>query len=230
MVGALIFDFDGLIVDTEWTLFTAWRSVFADHGAELTVDDFSVAIGTRGAVDWGDLLARKTGRAGPNEDELRTLKDPLESAMRQELTVLPGVIALLDAAAERGVVCAIASSSGRDWVEPLLGELGISDRFAVVSTWDGHHLGYGPKPEPGVYRAAYEQLGLAPRDCVAFEDSPHGVSAAKAAELACICVPNRLTVGLDLAHADKIVASMLELTWSDLERLAPRQATSSLDP
>ncbi|HEY1739673.1 MAG TPA: HAD-IA family hydrolase [Acidimicrobiia bacterium] len=219
MVAALVFDFDGLIVDTEWSLFNAWKRVFADYGAELTIADFSLAIGTRGGVDWGELLEAKTGRSGPSEAELRELKNPVEESLRSELMLLPGVVRLLDEATTRNVQCAIASSSGADWVQPFLAELEIEHHFATVSTWDGPHVGFGPKPEPGVYRAVCDRLGVNPSGCVAFEDSPHGITSAKAAGLACICVPNRLTVDLDLTHADVVLDSLLDVTWVDLEQL-----------
>ncbi len=218
-VDALIFDFDGLIVDTEWAVFTAWKQVFADFGAELTIADFCLDIGTRGAIDWGELLAEKTGRSGPNDAELRLLKRPIEHSMRSGLTLLPGVTRLLDEAGTRGVRCAIASSSGADWVRPFLAELAIEHRFAAVSTWDGFHLGFGPKPEPGVYRAVCEGLGVEPHCCVAFEDSPHGITSAKAAGLACVCVPNRITATLDVSHADVVVDSLLDVAWAELETL-----------
>ena len=144
--------------------------------------------------------------------------------MRSELTLLPGVARLLDEAGGRGVPCAIASSSGADWVQPFLAELAIEHRFAAVSTWDGPHLGFGPKPEPDVYRVVCERLGVEPTDCVAFEDSPHGITSAKAAGLACVCVPNRLTVGLALSHADVVVDSLLDVAWHDLERLVAARA------
>src|SRR3954468_9969357 len=82
MVAALVFDFDGLIVDTEWNLFTAWKRVFGDHGADVTIDDFSLSIGTRGAVDWGELLETKTGRPGPSTAEMRQLVSTVEHSMR----------------------------------------------------------------------------------------------------------------------------------------------------
>jgi HAD superfamily hydrolase (TIGR01509 family) len=219
MVAALVFDFDGLIADTEWALFTAWRQVFGEHGADLTIEDFSVSIGTRGAVDWAALLEAKTGRAGPTEPELRELVRVIEHTLRPEITVLPGVVQLVEQATDRGVPCAIASSSGAEWVSPFLTHLAIEHHFAAVSTWDGPHVGFGPKPEPGVYRAVCARLGVEPGACVAFEDSPHGITAAKAAGLACVCVPNRLTVGLDTAHADAVVTSLLDVTWADLEAL-----------
>jgi HAD superfamily hydrolase (TIGR01509 family) len=218
-VAALVFDFDGLIVDTEWALFNAWQRVFADHGAELTIDDFALEIGTRGAVDWGEMLEAKTGRPGPSDAELRAFTRPVEHALRSELTLLPGVVRLLDEAGARGVPCAIASSSGAEWVKPFLAELAIEHHFAEVSTWDGPHVGFGPKPEPGVYRAVCERLGVEPAACVAFEDSPHGITSARAAGLACVCVPNRCTATLDVSHADAVVESLLDIEWADLERL-----------
>ena len=126
---------------------------------------------------------------------------------------------MLDEAGGRGVPCAIASSSGADWVQPFLAELAIEHHFAAVSTWDGPHLGFGPKPEPGVYRAVCERLGVEPARCVAFEDSPHGITSAKAAGLACVCVPNRLTVGSTLSHADVVVDSLLDV---DVARCSKR--------
>lgn len=113
MIEAVIFDFDGVIVDTEWHSFEVWRALFAEHGADLSLDDFAICIGTRNAIDMGALLTAKTGRAGPSDADLRALKHRRHLGDVAGLPLLPGVQQWLAEIARRDMGCAIASSSER---------------------------------------------------------------------------------------------------------------------
>ncbi|MFL6075870.1 MAG: HAD family hydrolase [Mycobacteriales bacterium] len=195
-IRALVFDFDGLLVDTESIALRAWREVFAAHHAVLPLDDWHALIGTQdsramvlaalerqaGAVDRAAVVAAWRSRV-----DTLAAAEPLRD----------GVLSYLDDAADLGLTLAVASSATAGWVEGHLAARGIRDRFAAVRA--------GPplpaKPDPAVYRAVLAALDLSPGQAVAFEDSPHGVTAARAAGLRCVAVPNPVTAALAFPHA-----------------------------
>jgi len=198
-IKALVFDFDGLIVDTEVPIFRAWQRIYREHGQDLPLQQWLTIIGTAsGPFDPVIDLAKKTG-AKLDEQELKAL----EVLYYQEATalqqLLPGVIDYLVAARQLGLKTAVASSSTRKWVMDHLNRLGIGGRFdAIICREDVKRT----KPDPDLYRTALERLGVQPAEAIAFEDSSNGIHAAKAAGLLCVVVPNLLTVDLDLTEAD----------------------------
>ncbi len=205
-VRAVVFDFDGLILDTEGPVFHSWRETFEAHGATLTLEEWSDTIGRVNTVDPADWLAERTGL------ELDDARRAARKARRDELlaaeAVLPGVHDWLEDAARLGLAVGVASSSEVDWVAGHLERLGLVDRFACLSCFDGRLRG---KPAPDLYLAACEALGVAPADALAVEDSGNGVAAAKAAGMRCVAVPHDLTRDHDLSGADIVVASLAEL-------------------
>jgi HAD superfamily hydrolase (TIGR01509 family) len=221
MIEAIVFDFDGLLVETEGPGFEAWRTVFTEFGAELTVDDFLVCIGTRNAVDWGELLQTKTGESGPSDAELRAAKQAHQAGSVAALPLQPGVSQWLDDVAAAGLRCAIASSSERLWIEPHLHRLGVAHHFELLTTWEGPDCGFAPKPAPDLYLRACQALDVAPGAALAVEDSLNGVLAAKAAGMHCLAVPNGVTITCDFSAADLVAPSL------DALRLADALATLS---
>jgi HAD superfamily hydrolase (TIGR01509 family) len=204
--GALILDFDGLVVETEEPEFVAWQSVFQDHGAELTLDEWSAAIGTVDGVDPFALLSGRT--TAPVDDTVVLQSYRQRHADGIALTTLqPGVVHLLDGADRLSLPVAIASSSPTRWIERHLERLGIRDRFAAIASFDTVGVA---KPAPDVYLRAAELLGVAPSAAVAFEDSRNGLLAAKAAGCTCVVVPTAMTRHLDLSLADLVVESLAD--------------------
>ncbi len=209
--GALVLDFDGLILDTETCTYDAVVDIFRDHGLELELARWQAILGTADRPHWTEWLADELGRPVDRE----TLVARREKARMAALVALPpcaGVEDLLAAAAGAGVSCAVASSSSADWVVPHLERLGIRDRFAAVVTSDD--VGGDPrrtKPAPDLFLAAPAAVAQPPERCVALEDSPNGVRAAKAAGMAVVAVPGPMTAGLDFADADLVVPSLLGL-------------------
>src|SRR4051812_8007166 len=132
---------------------------------------------------------------------------------------MPGVERFVAEASEAGLGLAVASSSSIGWVSEHLDRLGLLDRFSVVSCASDD---VPAKPDPGVYVRAVQMLGVAPGAAAAFEDSPNGIAAAKAAGLRCIAVPNRMTKGLDLSRADAVVPSFADLAVVGLDELLAR--------
>ncbi|HEY7069736.1 MAG TPA: HAD-IA family hydrolase [Acidimicrobiales bacterium] len=214
--GALVFDFDGLILDTESCTYDAVVDIFHAHGADLDRAEWQAILGTANHPHWTDMLTERLGRPVDRE----ALVEQREAARLAVLVTLPpcaGVAELLDAANAAGVACAVASSSSAEWVVPHLERLGLRDRFAAVVTSDtvGHDRRRS-KPAPDLFLAAAEAVGQPPQRCVALEDSPNGVLAARAAGMAVVAVPGPMTAGLDFSTADLVVASLAGL---DLMRL-----------
>jgi HAD superfamily hydrolase (TIGR01509 family) len=213
---ALVFDFDGLILDTEGPIFTAWQEEFATHGCPpLTIEEWSAEIGTSGGLDLVALIRMRATRP-VDEDVVQARRRARRDDLLAKETARPGVIAWLDAAEDHGLGLAIASSSEYEWVEPLLDRLGIRDRFDYVACC-GDDL--AAKPAPDTYRAACAALGVAPEAAIAIEDSPHGVAAAKSAGLWCVAVPHAITELLDLTQADLVLRSLAEASLRDVLQL-----------
>jgi HAD superfamily hydrolase (TIGR01509 family) len=212
-IRALIFDFDGLIVDTEVPIFRAWQRIYREHGQELPLEQWLTIIGTAsGPFDPVIDLAKKT-EAKLDEQELKAL----EVLYYQEATalqqLLPGVIDYLRTAHQLALKTAVASSSTRKWVMDHLNRFGIGGHFdAIVCREDVKRT----KPYPDLYMTALQRLGVQAGEAIAFEDSSNGIHAAKAAGLFCVVVPNLLTADLDLTEADMRLLTLDALPLSEV--------------
>ena len=185
-VRALIFDFDGLIVDTESPSLAAWEGVLAGYGLTMPLALWRSVIGgrsTRATVL--NLLEQHIGPFDPEPVVRRWTEVNLALVWAQPLRA--GVADYLRAGLAAGLRLGVASSAGGEWVASQLRRVGIRDYFDVLSTCERRP----PKPAPDVYLAAMETLGVAPHETIAFEDSPNGVTAAKAAGIYCVAVPTR---------------------------------------
>jgi HAD superfamily hydrolase (TIGR01509 family) len=205
-IGAVILDFDGLILDTETPVFEAWRAAFRGHGHELSLDDWQHSLGTNGGFDPMARLVDLTSGAVDGD----AVKHEVQEANRRACDaqpLLPGVEALLVDAERLGLGRAVASSSSRSWVLGWLARHGIGERFQVVCGRDDVAR---VKPAPDLFLLAAERLGVPPAACLVFEDSPNGMRAARAAGMACVAVPNTLTRQLSLPDPDLVVASLAE--------------------
>ena len=203
MIRALIFDFDGLILDTEMPSYLSWVEVFNAFDCELSEEDHAQTIGAH--FDRLDLLKQRTSRRLPPDAELHAIKKKRHLELLADLEILPGVVAWLDDAARLGLPLAVASSSSSTWVTEHLRNFELLDRFAhVVCCEDG----VPPKPSPDCYVTACERLGVEPSRALAVEDSGNGIAAAKAAGLWCVAVPNTLTIRMDLSAADVRLESL----------------------
>jgi HAD superfamily hydrolase (TIGR01509 family) len=206
-VKALIFDFDGLLMDTETTLLDSWRWEWRRHGLELDPAGF---FADHGGDANEERYAALSAAAGPAYD--RTSSHALRMAYRKKLNAAlapqPGILGWLDRAAELGLRLAVASSSRLDHVGGMLDHAGLRPRFEVLATGDevtAH------KPHPAVYRLALDRLGLPPAEALAFEDTPHGVTAAHAAGLRCVAVPNPHADPARFGPADLLLTSAVDL-------------------
>lgn len=216
-ISAVVFDFDGLILETEEPIYLAWRELWAEHGLELLLEEWAACIGTSTAAHTFDPVAELRARAGGSVAMGEVELDRRASARARELLgdadVLPGVLDWVAEAEANGMGIAIASSSPRRWIVWHLERLGHLDRFPVISCYDdvGVH-----KPEPHSYVEACQRLGVATTDALAVEDSLNGVLAARAAGLRCVAVPTNMTGHLDFSVADMVVDSLASTTLGDV--------------
>jgi HAD superfamily hydrolase (TIGR01509 family) len=211
-VRALLFDFDGLLVDTETPVLESWRSVYASHGAELPLERWAPVVGTVGHPF--DPLAHLAELVGEPIDEAAVLRrrGERERELLAGAGLRPGVAGYLTDARRLGLRSAIVTSNRRGWVSEHLQRLRVGDHFVLIEAADGDAT--RAKPAPTLYLAAMARLGVAPAEVVVFEDSPNGIAAAKAAGACCVAVPNAVTAPLDLSAADMLLPSMADLTLS----------------
>jgi putative hydrolase of the HAD superfamily len=226
-LDAVVFDFDGLIIDSEWAIYETACAAFAEHGHDLTADAWSTIVGLG---DDSDDLAWTTLCTAMGIDglTLATFEETYaaqDRSNRDSLPLLPGVEVLVDSLVAEGVPIGVASSSSLDWLDRHLGRLGLAPHFGAVIGADV--VGGVGKPAPDVYLRACADLGADPARSVALEDSAHGVAAAKAAGMAAVAVPGRLTTTHDFRHADLRVDSVADLTIDRLRRLVPWGSTSA---
>lgn len=205
---ALIFDLDGTIFDSETAIFRAWQTVYAEQGATLSLETWLPLIGTN-EVQF-DPLAHIESLVGHPVDHDRVLERArtLEREYVDATDALPGVRRYLETAREMGLLLAVASSSGREWVEGHLQRLGLREFFSVLRTRDDVER---TKPDPALFLQAAEGLGVQPTEALVIEDSLNGIKAAQAAGMRVVAVPNPITRHSDLSGADLVIPSLAEV-------------------
>jgi HAD superfamily hydrolase (TIGR01509 family) len=215
LIRGLIFDFDGLILDTEGPVYQAWLELYTEFGCKLPMSEWGDIIGT---ADHFDPLSRLEERAGRGLDRstLTTRHRQRETELIAAQQLSPGVEDYIAAAKALGLHLAIASSSDRNWVVGHLSQRRLLDYFDVVHCREDVPLA---KPDPALYHLALESLGLLPDQAIVLEDSSHGVTAAKQAGIFTVAVPNPLTQQLPLDHADLRLESLADLPLRDLIKL-----------
>ena len=216
-VRALLFDFDGVIVDTEVPTYESWREIYAEHGVDLALADWLPAVGTGtssapGAVfDAVAYLERLVGRSLDREAVVaRRSRRKIE--LCDAAVLLPGVADYLAGARALGLLTAIVTRASDEWVRHHLTRVRLDHPWdRIVCAGGAHQLA-----KSVFYRDAVGGLGLAPREAVAFEDSVHGVQAAREAGLRCVAVPNSVTRGGDFDEADVVLGSLAERGLQDV--------------
>ena len=213
MIKAIIFDFDGTIMDTEGTAFNIWREIYAAHGHELSIEK------------WAECVGVPDSSFDPYEDLMELSGLPLdrlemalayvtrESELNKGLPLLPGIENLILTAKSIGLKLGIASSADHNWIEEHLGRKRLLDRFDVIICREDT-VRHKPFPDP--YLKALEELCCKPYEAFAIEDSPNGIKAAKAAGIFTIAVPNQVTHSLVGDEADLKLKSLADITLGEL--------------
>lgn len=213
---ALIFDFDGLIVDTESAIYEAWRELYLHHGHDLPLPTYVQCVGSTFAT-YDPMAALESLTGSPvNWDELLPRKDARIRALQQNLDTMPGIRPLLLEAAGAGIPCAVASSSQRMHVEGWLDRTGILDAFTLIRTRDDVPRA---KPAPDLFLAAAAGLGLKPGETLVLEDSSNGLRASRAAGAPCVIVPSPVTAGSDFTGAVAVIDTLENVTLEELRTI-----------
>jgi len=215
-IKALLFDFDGLIVDTETPEFQVWQSIYREYGHELTAEQWGQIVGGWGISDFDAAmhLVKMVGD-GLNVEELRARHRSESDALTLLQPILPGVVDYLNEARRLGLCLAIASSSPHSWVDTHLTRLGLYHRFDSIVCADDVPPGR-TKPNPDLFLMALQRLEVQPSEAIVFEDSPNGVRAAKNAGIFAVAVPNPVTVRLKIEDADLTLNSLNDLPLQDM--------------
>jgi len=210
-VRAFLFDFDGLILDTEFAARAGWERLYREHGQELPTDLWATLVGTTHAP-WNPMEHLEELVGEPLErDALNERRYAHEIALIEAEELRPGIADYLAAARQHGLKRAIVSSSTRRWVDMHLERLEEATGWDAICTADRDPA--RAKPAPVLYLEALDRLEVKADEAVAFEDSPNGVRAAKAAGVYCVAVPNEVTreLGLAEAGADIVLDSLADL-------------------
>jgi len=215
----VVFDFDGTMIDTETAVYEGWAETFRLHGVEpVDRETWSGTIGlSAGDYKPIDLLADRIGEP-VDEEQIRVARAKTVARMVEEMPLRDGVSEWIDACVGRGVPLAVASSSPITWVERHLVARDLRKHFGVLSCFGD---GVPGKPAPDVYQRACDALEVPAARAIAIEDSPHGVAAAKAADLTCIATPGPMTRKLDFSEADHFGESLRDFDPADFLRKIP---------
>jgi len=215
-IKALLFDFDGLILDTETTEFRVWQSIYREYGQEMLPETWGQVIGGYGISDFDGAvhLAELVGD-GANVEALRARFRSESDACILEQPVLPGVVDYLDDARRLGLRLAVASSSPHSWVDTHLTRLGLAHRFDVTICGDDVPPGR-TKPHPDLFLKALDAVSVKADEAVVFEDSPNGVNAARAAGVFVVRVPNPVTALLNFDGANLTLDSLAQISLQKL--------------
>jgi HAD superfamily hydrolase (TIGR01509 family) len=209
---ALIFDFDGLVLDTETTDFQSWEEIYWTFGVELPFEMWAKGVGASlqafNPLDYLETLVGPVDRLKVKSTQKQRLLSLIDAQ-----PLMPGVNHYLNQARTLGLKVAIASTSSQDWVTRHLSRHGLEERFDCIMTGDRVAR---VKPFPDVYLAALSDLKLESREAIAFEDSPNGIRAAKAAGLYCVAVPNPVTIKMDTSQADLVLNSLANMPLNEI--------------
>ena len=230
-ISAVLFDFDGLIIDSETPLFDIWTAIYAEHGHTLTLDAWQHALGTQGGFDpFTDLVERTDAACDPAVLAARVTREHWRTCAAEPLQ--PGILERLADARSLGMRTAVASSSSAKWVRAWLSQHDLLDRFDAVCTRDDV---LRVKPAPDLFLLAAARLGVSPGACLVLEDSPNGIRAAHAAGMRVVAVPRGLTRTLPLPDPDLVVESLADLSLSRILEIlelgaAPQTKSDSSHP
>lgn len=219
-IRALLFDFDGIVVDTEVPSLRAWQEVFEEHGHTLALEEWVACVGTVGGFDPAARLEELLGRPLDDREGLNQRRAQRQLALTAAQGLRPGVAAYLDRARELGLDVAVVSSGTTEWITSNLARVGRAEGWARIHCADGDVT--RAKPLPCLYEEALAALGVGAHAAVAFEDSPNGIRAAKAAGIFCVVVPNPVTRGLDLSEGDLLLESFEDMSLDEVVHVAER--------
>lgn len=205
-IKALIWDVDGVLVDTEQLHFEAWKKLLAEHGQSLTLDEYRPMIGRPGPENLAELCAKKN-IAGDQGAMTQRRREIYRQLRQQGIPVIAENVALVKDFAQHfpQLTQVVASSTARKNLEENLKATGCVDLFRFALSYEDDPT-MQRKPAPDLYLAAVKRLGLPASACLAFEDTEAGVKSANAAGVRVVALPSDLTAGQDFSTADLVMA------------------------
>ncbi|MBW8351899.1 HAD family hydrolase [Bacillus sp. IITD106] len=207
MIKGIIFDFDGLIFDTETHQYLVYQEIFNEYGSELPISLWQKEIGTQTGFSPFHYLEGKIKRPINHENVQKDFRSRFYQILEQE-KAREGVEEYLKEAKKLNLKIGLASSSTYQWVSSHLKNLGLFNYFDCIKTSDDvTHV----KPAPSLYLLAAKCLGLTIEECLVFEDSANGALAAKRAGMYCVVVPNKVTSTMNFCNVEYIMNSMVDL-------------------
>jgi len=220
MIDAVVFDFDGVVLDSETPEFESHRRIYEQCGVTLTPDEWCHKIGIYAEEHedaWFVLLCERAARPPARHEYEREKRRWFSALVPAE--PMAGIRALIESVRGAGIATAIASTAPSGWVVPAAGRIGVTHLFDAIVTADDVRR---RKPAPDVYLEAARRLGADPRRCIAIEDSAPGIASARAAGMRTIAIPHWLTERHDLSAADLRVSRADEITIERLTALCSR--------
>lgn len=214
MIKAIVFDFDGVILDSERIMYLVMQNMFQRYQVDLPLSVWSQAIGTQHGFDSLGYLEEE-GDVKIDREAFQSERYALFNKLVDQEEVLPGVKSVLSQAESLGLKIGLATSSRGEWPRRHLKRLGLSDYFLSIKSWDDVER---VKPDPALYIKSIESLGVQPKEAIAIEDSFNGSLAAKRAGLYCIVVPNAVTKRMPFGHVDGCFNSLKDVSLDKLIR------------
>jgi putative hydrolase of the HAD superfamily len=211
LIKAVIFDFDGLIIDTETVWYESFKEILGSFGVEFPLEIFTPCVGTHGTII-DEYIEEKLGENVRVEEVRRRVRECHRNKIIN-IGARDGVRDYLEQAKELDLRIGLASSSGKEWIYEFLKKLDLLHFFDVIKSRDDVTM---IKPNPELYIQCTDALNVSPNEVVAFEDSNNGLKAAKAAGVACVIVPNPITEGLLFDNYDLRIDSMANHSLTDV--------------
>jgi HAD superfamily hydrolase (TIGR01509 family) len=207
-LSVVVFDFDGLVADSEPLQIRAWQEFLAQYDRKLEDSLINDMFGLR-VRDSAKVVQERLELPITPDEVVEGRDEIFLKLVAAELPLMPGAIELITwLQIDTPLRLALATSGHQRYISAALGVTGLENAFEVIVTGDDVEKG---KPDPEIYLAAAERMQVEPNACLALEDAPHGVRSAKAAGMACLAVPNEMTESIPgLDEADALVADLHE--------------------
>ena len=226
MIKGLVFDFDGLILDTETPVFESWQIIYQEFGVSLPLSLYANCVGTyHGTFNPVTYLEKRTDKKIDWHAITQKRRSHYHNLIHNQ-PLLPGVEQYLTEAKSLGLKIGLASSSPRQWIVEHLTYRNLLSYFDAIKGLEDVKQ---TKPDPELYLANLKELGLKPDETIAFEDSPNGAKAAKSGGLYCVIVPNSITAQLNFERVDLRLTSLSDYSLSELLNFSAwRKITNSI--
>ncbi len=213
MVKAIIFDMDGVIIDSESFQFEAFKQLFLKFGVELSMEAYNW-VGKTAKENVVNIMKKYQVEGDPDK-LVQERRQIYHAIIKNKITAIPGTMQLIDRLSKKYTL-ALASSSSMESIEIVLGGLRIRNFFEVVVS--GEEVSRG-KPNPEIFKLTAKKLNLSPEECIVLEDSQPGIEAAFGAGIKCIAIPNKYTKDHDFSKATKVVQGSVELLYFNFDKL-----------